>query len=293
MEIVVASGKGGTGKTFLASNLAILIDEELDGAVAADADVEAPDLVLAMGGEKRLLKSREIWESMKASIDYELCNRCLKCVDVCMFDAIRLVDGEPEIIEEFCEGCGACAHVCPMNAISFRKTRTGKIYSVETMAGVKTTTGDLEIGGRNTGELVYLVREEAKEFARKDHVKNIIIDSAPGIGCPVISSLSGAELLIIVVEPTSQSLTGAKRLLKVAESFKMKVTYVVNKFDLNEEFLKTIDSELGLECVGKIPYDSKVPSSYSMMRPMAIYGMDTRAGRALKEVFENLGSWIT
>jgi len=293
MEIVVASGKGGTGKTFLASNLAILINEELDGAVAADADVEAPDLVLAMGGEKRLLKSREIWESMKASIDYELCNRCLKCVDVCMFDAIRLVDGEPEIIEEFCEGCGACAHVCPMNAISFRKTRTGKIYSVETMAGVKTTTGDLEIGGRNTGELVYLVREEAKEFARKDHVKNIIIDSAPGIGCPVISSLSGAELLIIVVEPTSQSLTGAKRLLKVAESFKMKVTYVVNKFDLNEEFLKTIDSELGLECVGKIPYDSKVPSSYSMMRPMAIYGMDTRAGRALKEVFENLRSWIT
>ena len=293
MEIVVASGKGGTGKTFLASNLAILINEELDGAVAADADVEAPDLVLAMGGEKRLLKSREIWESMKASIDYELCNRCLKCVDVCMFDAIRLVDGEPEIIEEFCEGCGACAHVCPMNAISFRKTRTGKIYSVETMAGVKTTTGDLEIGGRNTGELVYLVREEAKEFARKDHVKNIIIDSAPGIGCPVISSLSGAELLIIVVEPTSQSLTGAKRLLKVAESFKMKVTYVVNKFDLNEEFLKTIDSELGLECVGKIPYDSKVPSSYSMMKPMAIYGMDTRAGRALKEVFENLRSWIT
>jgi len=293
MEIVVASGKGGTGKTFLASNLAILIDEELDGAVAADADVEAPDLVLAMGGEKRLLKSREIWESMKASIDYELCNRCLKCVDVCMFDAIRLVDGEPEIIEEFCEGCGACAHVCPMNAISFRKTRTGKIYSVETMAGVKTTTGDLEIGGRNTGELVYLVREEAKEFARKDHVKNIIIDSAPGIGCPVISSLSGAELLIIVVEPTSQSLTGAKRLLKVAESFKMKVTYVVNKFDLNEEFLKTIDSELGLEWLGKIPYDSKVPSSYSMMKPMAIYGMDTRAGRALKEVFENLRSWIT
>ncbi|RLG00815.1 MAG: hypothetical protein DRN49_02465, partial [Thaumarchaeota archaeon] len=247
MEIVVASGKGGTGKTFLASNLAILIDEKLDGAVAADADVEAPDLILAMGGEKRLLKSREIWESMKASIDYKLCNRCLKCVSVCMFDAIRLVDGKPEIIEEFCEGCGACAHVCPVNAISFRKTRTGRIYSVETMAGIKTTTGDLEIGGRNTGELVYLVREEAKELARKDHVKNIIIDSAPGIGCPVISSLSGADLLIIVVEPTPQSLTGAKRLLKVAESFKMKVTYVVNKFDLNEEFLKTIDSELGLE----------------------------------------------
>ncbi|HDJ67286.1 MAG TPA: 4Fe-4S dicluster domain-containing protein [Nitrososphaeria archaeon] len=293
MEIVVASGKGGTGKTFLASNLAILINERLDGAVAADADVEAPDLVLAMGGEKKLLRSREIWESMKASIDYKLCNRCLKCVDVCMFDAIRLVDGEPRIIEEFCEGCGACAHVCPANAISFRRTRTGRIYSVETVAGVKTTTGDLEIGGRNTGDLVYLVREEAKEIARGDHVKNIVIDSAPGIGCPVISSLSGADLLIIVVEPTSQSLKGAKRLLKVAESFKMKVTYVANKFDLNEDFLKTIDSELGLECVGKIPYDSEVPSSYSMMKPIAIHGMDTRAGKALKEVFENLRSWIT
>lgn len=293
MEIVVASGKGGTGKTFLASNLAILINERLNGAVAADADVEAPDLVLAMGGEKELLKSREIWESMKASIDYKLCTRCLRCVDVCMFDAIRVIDGEPKIIEEFCEGCRACAHVCPVNAISFRKARTGRIYSVETVVGVKTVTGDLEIGGRNTGELVYLVREEAKEFAIKDHVNNIVIDSAPGIGCPVISSLSGADLLIIVVEPTRQSLNGAKRLLKVAESFKMKITYVVNKFDLNEEFLKTIDSELRLECVGKIPYDSEVPSSYSMMKPIAIRGMDTRAGRALKDVFENLRSWIT
>lgn len=293
MEIVVASGKGGTGKTFLASNLAILINERLDGAVAADADVEAPDLVLAMGGERRLLRSREVWESMKASIDYNLCNRCLKCVDVCMFDAIRLVDGEPRIIEEFCEGCGACAHVCPANAISFRRTRTGRIYSVETAAGVKTTTGDLEIGGRNTGDLVYLVREEAKEIARGDHAKNIVIDSAPGIGCPVISSLSGADLLIIVVEPTPQSLNGAKRLLKIAESFKMKVTYVVNKFDLNEEFIKVIDSELGLECVGRIPYDSEAPSSYSMMRPIAIHGMDTKAGKALKDVFENLESWIT
>jgi len=292
MEIVVASGKGGTGKTFLASNLAILINERLDGAVAADADVEAPDLVLAMGGEKKLLRSREVWESMKASIDYKLCNRCLRCVDVCMFDAIRLVDGEPRIIEEFCEGCGACAHVCPANAISFRRTRTGRIYSVETTAGVKTATGDLEIGGRNSGDLVYLVREEAKEIARGDHVKNIVIDSAPGIGCPVISSLSGADLLIIVVEPTPQSLNGAKRLLKVAEAFKMKVTYVVNKFDLNEEFLKAIDSELELECVGRIPYDSEVPSSYSMMKPIAIHGMATRAGKALKEVFENLESWI-
>ena len=293
MEIVVASGKGGTGKTFLASNLAILINERLDGAVAADADVEAPDLVLAMGGERRLLRNREIWESMKASIDHKLCNRCLKCIDVCMFDAITLVDGRPKIIQEFCEGCGACGHVCPVNAIRFRRTRTGRIYSVETAAGVKAAAGDLEIGGRNTGELVYLVREEANELARGDQVKNIVIDSAPGIGCPVISSLSGADLLIIVVEPTPQSLKGAKRLLRVAESFKMKVTYVVNKFDLNERFLKTIGSELGLECAGRIPYDPEVPSSYSMMRPIAVHGMDTRAGRALEEVFENLGSWIT
>jgi len=292
MEIVVASGKGGTGKTFLASNLAIFMDEEIGETLAIDADVEAPDLVLALGGEERIIWAEEVRESMKAVIDYRLCDRCMRCMDVCMFEAIKVMeDGRPSIIDELCEGCGACAYVCPAQAISFKRTLTGRIYSAETRSGITALTGDLEIGGRNSGELVYLLRRKAEELASRKRASRIVIDSAPGIGCPVISSLSGADLLIIVVEPIPQSLMGAERLLKIAEAFKLKTAYVVNKFNLNEGFVEKISERLELECIGKIPYDPKVPLSYTWMRPIIMYWPEAEAGRALKEVFEGLESW--
>lgn len=288
MEIVVASGKGGTGKTFLASNLAIFFDRGLGGAVAADADVEAPDLVLALGGERAVISRKEVWESAKASIAYNLCTGCMRCLDVCGFDAVIVENSRPKIVAEFCEGCGACTIVCPSKAISLRKTLTGYLSTVESASGIHVVMGDLEIGGRNTGHIVYAVRKDAKRLAEQLRKEIIVIDAAPGIGCPVVSSLSGADVLLIVVEPTPQSLQGARRVLKVAEAFKLKAYLVLNKYDLNEEFSKKVCRELGLEVVGSVPYEEEVVESYTMMKPIALTSSGGKVRAALEEVFRNI-----
>ncbi len=294
MEIAVASGKGGTGKTFITSNLALLFDRELGGAVAVDADVEAPDLALALGGEKKVLWKREIWESAKASINYALCDGCGKCFEVCAFDAIIFEEGsKPKIIREFCEGCTACMRVCPRKAITIEKTRTGWLSAVETAHGVNVVTGDLEVGGRNSGEIVFTAREEAKKLSEKTGKKIILIDCAPGIGCPVVSSLSGADLLLLVVEPVPQSLQGAKRILKLAESFRLKAYCILNKYDLSEEYSRKIPEELGLEVIGKIPYDESVVESYTMMKPIILDNRENAVKRSLVELFENLAKELS
>ena len=288
MEIVIASGKGGTGKTFLASNISIFFDRRLGGAVAADADVEAPDLVLALGGEKTIISRREVWESAKAHIDDGLCTGCMKCLEVCSFDAITVEDSRPKIIEEFCEGCGACAIICPSKAINVEEALTGHLLTVESASGIHVVMGDLEVGGRNTGHIVYAVREDAKKLAGRLGKRFVIVDAAPGIGCPVVSSLSGADVLLIVVEPTPQSLQGARRVLEVARAFRLRSYLVLNKYDLSEEFSKRVCEKLGLDVLGWIPYDEEIVESYTMMKPIALAGSRSRVRSALKEVFEAL-----
>ena len=288
LEIVVASGKGGTGKTFLSSNLSLFLERELGGAVGVDADVEAPDLALALGGVKRVLKRREIWESAKAEISYDLCDGCGKCLEVCMFDALETRDSKPKVLERFCEGCGACSIVCPRSAINIRRTLTGLLLEVETLHGMQVVTGDLRVGGRNTGHLVYEAREAGKKLAREIGKKFVVIDAAPGIGCPVISSLSGADLLLLVVEPIPQSLQGAKRLLEVARAFKLTSYCILNKYDLNETFSERIQEELGLNVIGKVPYDEGVVESYTAMTPIILRGSKSEAKAALEEIFQKM-----
>ena len=289
MEIVVASGKGGTGKTFIASNLTLFFEKNLGGAVAVDADVEAPDLALALGGEKNVLWKKDVWESARAVVNYDLCDGCGECLDVCMFDAITTSkDGKPSIAEEFCEGCGACSIVCPRKAIRIEPVLTGWILGLETESGVYVVMGDLEVGGRNTGHVVYLARNEAKKMASEKRKSHVIVDAAPGIGCPVISSVSGSDLLIIVVEPTPQSLQGAKRVLKVAEAFNVQSYCILNKYDLNPSFSEKIPEKLGVKMIGKIPYDEEVAESYTMMKPIISEPGDSAVKSALREVFENL-----
>ncbi len=287
LEIAVASGKGGTGKTFIASNLILFFEKnDLGGAIGVDADVEAPDLALALGGEEKVILKREVRESVKASVNYDLCDGCLECLKVCNFDAIILEGSKPKIINEFCEGCGACSIICPRKAIMLRETVTGWLSIVETASGVRIVKGDLEIGGRNTGHVVYMARNEAKKLAEEAGKRFIIVDCAPGIGCPVVSSLSGADYLLLVVEPTPQSLQGAKRILEIAKAFKIKSYCILNKYDLNEEFSRKIPEELGLEAIGKIPYDEKVVESYTMMKPIMLSEADGKIKQALDELFE-------
>jgi len=288
LEIVVASGKGGTGKTFIASNLTLFLKERMGNVVSLDADIEAPDLLTALGGPKNILKQHEIWDSAKAEIDYSKCVHCMRCLKVCSFHALREKSGRIEIIPEFCEGCGACKYVCPTNAITYKKTRTGVIYIAQCRLGVPVVTGDLEVGQRNLGHLVYEAKKVAKKVAEEVNSKHIIVDAAAGIGCPVISSLAGADVLLIVVEPTPQSLKGAKRLLQVAEKFNLEKFMIINKYDLNREFSRKINDYFKTRILGRIPYNEDVIESYTAMNPILVYKPGSPISKTLKEIFQTL-----
>jgi len=288
LELVVVSGKGGTGKTFIASNLLYYLNKHVSiPSVGADADVEAPDLVLALSSRHKTEKCVEIYESRKARINYDKCIglSCLECTRVCMFKAIDVVGDRPAVIEENCEGCTACSIVCKANAITYYTKLTGRIclYRIDT---VPIVSGDLEVGERNSGHLVYKVREFAKDVCREFRYKHIVIDAAAGIGCPVISSLVGADKAIIVVEPTPQSIEGALRILKLAKLMNVHTYVVINKHDLNEEFSKKISDVLDAEILGMIPYDYAAVKAYANMQPLIAYNPHSKASKHLLKVLE-------
>ena len=292
MEIVVASGKGGTGKTFISSNLLFFLNSFGIPSVGADADVEAPDLILAVGDCLEKISSKEVYESEKAMILDDKCIRCGACKSVCGYEAIEYVDNEMVVIEYLCDGCGACRLVCPSDAINFYTKLTGKISICKCSDGIYVVTGDLEIGEKNSGHLVYEVKKVAHEILNEINARHVIVDSAPGVGCPVISSISGADILIIVVEPSLQSLQGAKKLREIAGHFNVKTFVVINKYDLNLNLCSKISSILDAEVIGRIPYDEKVVQSYTSMIPIIEYDRDSKASRALLEMFSNLADKV-
>lgn len=285
-EIVIASGKGGTGKTFLSSNLLYYISEICGKpSIGVDADAEAPDLALALGDYVEVYSREEVQESRKAVINYDTCSRCLTCAEVCRFNAIVVEDSEPKIIEEYCEGCGACSIVCTTGSITYKITRTGWIIYGKTRHGPEVVTADLAVSGRNTGHLVYEARERAKNL--KKELEYIIVDAAPGIGCPVISSIVGANLLIICVEPTPQSYQGCLRLIDLATKVGIKYLVIINKHNLNPEFAQNIEKELGNSVIGKIPYSDIVVKSYVEMVPVLKVD-NTEFSKNIQMIFEQI-----
>lgn len=286
IEIVVASGKGGTGKTFISSNLLYYFKSSDLKCVGVDADAEAPDLALALGDYAHIKDIKEVYESRKASIDYSKCTLCLNCLNHCRFSAIELHENVPKIVEEYCEGCGACALVCPAEAISFREVLTGRIIVGTTRSDVDVVTSDLEVSGRNTGHLVYLARETAKRIY--PNIDIIVVDAAAGIGCPVISSIVGSTHLVVVVEPTPQSLQGAKRLVELAKILNVDYSVVINKADLNRDFIEEIHRSFGSKIIGEIPYSKHVIDSYVEMKPLLEYRRDSDISKTLTSIFDKL-----
>ncbi len=284
MEVVVASGKGGTGKTFLASNLSFYLKKEFGDVVAADADVEAPDLLVSLGGARQLFWKEDFYGTLRPIIDLESCVRCWRCVEACEYRAIFKGGNGPVIDYDKCEGLGTCALVCPVEAIGLEKTHTGIIYAAESNMGIPVVTGDLDLGQGSSGRLVYVLKEKAFKLALSKGAKYRVIDAAPGIGCPVISSIAGSDLLVVVVEPTPQSVKGAERLLKVSEILKVKAVAVVNKYDLNPNFARSLSKRLKVEVAGLIPYDDAVIKSYSSMVPLLEFRPDSKAAKATREV---------
>ena len=250
-EFVVISGKGGTGKTSITAAFASLAEN----AVFADCDVDAADLHLIL---KPKVKKTMSFHGLKiASIDKDKCIDCKKCYNHCKFEAI---DEEINLIKERCEGCSVCAYVCPVKAIQMIDRDSGFSYMSETRFGPM-AHAVLKTAEVASGKLVTVVRNNAKTLAEEKKKDLIIIDGPPGIGCPVISSITGVDLVLIVTEPTLSAIHDLERILDVAEHFEIPAVVCINKYDINTENTEKIEQyciEKNIDVVGKLPYNTVV-----------------------------------
>lgn len=250
-ELTVISGKGGTGKTSITAAFASLAEH----AVFADCDVDAADLHLIL---KPTIKKTMKFHGLKiASIDKTLCIDCKKCYDSCRFHAI---DEEINLIKRSCEGCGVCAYVCPVDAITMMDRESGFAYLSETRFGPM-AHAVLNTAEEASGKLVTVVRNNAKQLAEEKKKDLILIDGPPGIGCPVIASITGVDLVLIVTEPTLSAIHDLERVLGVAQHFHIPAVVCINKSSINTENTSTIEQyckKQNIRIVGKLPYDTTI-----------------------------------
>ncbi len=281
-EIVIISGKGGTGKTTVIGSFAALARQ----AVLADADVDAPNLHLLLSPET--VEERPFAGAGVAIISEDLCIECGRCEKVCQFAAIRDFRVDPRR----CEGCATCTLVCPVDAIEMEEQDTGRIFLSETRFG-PLIHARLHAGGEATGRLVTEVRRIAQETAEQKGAQLILTDGSPGIGCPVIASLTGAQAAVAVAEPTPSGLHDLRRVIEVASYLRVPVGVCVNKWDINEEVAGQIESEaraLGAEVLGRIPFDAAVEEAMAEGVPLVTAG-ESPAADAITALWERVSEW--
>ncbi|NCC23231.1 MAG: (4Fe-4S)-binding protein [Alphaproteobacteria bacterium] len=250
-EIVVVSGKGGTGKTSLLASFALLAEEP----VVADCDVDAADLHLIL--EPIVRKTHDFISGYEAEVMPDLCDSCGACLNLCRFDAIR-GDGGPFVIDPHgCEGCGTCAAFCPRDAVALRERHCGVWMVSETRAGPM-AHARLGIAAENSGKLVSTVRREARRLASERKRDLILIDGPPGTGCPVIASIGGASLVLVVTEPTVSGEHDLRRILELARHFRVPACVTVNKWDISPAMTNRIERgarTMGADVLGRVRYD--------------------------------------
>lgn len=251
-EIVVISGKGGTGKTTVSAALATLAGPR---AIIADCDVDAADLHLLL--QPDFAVAEDFFSGETASINPEVCISCGKCAEVCRFDAIRTDDDFYTVDPLSCEGCGYCSKVCPVQAITNHPRLSGQWFISKIKTGSSMVHARLGIGADNSGKLVAKVKNEAKALADKELKEFIITDGSPGIGCPVVSSLSGAHYVVLVTEPTVSGLHDLIRVYEVVRRFRIPAGCIINKADLNPaktDEIKQFLREAGIAHLADIPF---------------------------------------
>lgn len=285
-ELVILSGKGGTGKTSLTAAFASLATNNM----LCDADVDAADLHLIMSPEVR--ETHDFVGGNEALIQPDVCTGCGLCMELCRFDAVKKVSGADifHIDPIDCEGCGVCVDLCPENAIDFPEKTCGRWFASETRFG-KMIHARLGIAEENSGRLVALVRDEARKRVMKQHLDLLITDGPPGIGCPVIASIGHANAVLIVTEPTVSGIHDMERVAKLAAHFKMAAMVCINKYDLNPDQTRAIEKiarEKNLDLVGKIPFDPAFTHAMIQARSIVETHEDSAAAGAVKEIWEKV-----
>ena len=303
-QIVIISGKGGTGKTIVTASFASLVRATSScEAVMADCDVDAADLHILL--HPSVKEKHEFKGGKMAVIDKEKCTECGKCAEVCRFEAIKEIRSEKKArggypqfsipksvfyIESLsCEGCGVCSYICPEKAIRMEEKISGEWYISETKYG-PFVHAKMGIAEENSGKLVTVVRENAKTVAERESFDYVIIDGPPGIGCPAIASLSGVNSALVVTEPSVSGIHDMERIIEVAGHFGIPTVVCINKYDLNIKNTKAIEKycqSSNISVIGKIPFDEIVIKALTNRMPVVEYS-DSQVTKEIKSMWEKI-----
>lgn len=295
--IGIISGKGGVGKTSLTASIASLVkDDNLVNAIVLDCDVDAPNLALILPADsnERIIKV-DTFTTLKATFLNEKCVHCRKCIDdhFCEFNALKWndINSIPNIDYLACEGCGACKVLCPEHAFQINQVKSGEIIYYNTRIGQPLIYGKTRLGSTTSGKLVSDVKEYAKGINNFEMYNLILIDGPPGIGCPVIATVSGLDYVITITEPTPSGLHDLERAIEVVQQFNIAFGIVINKCDLKSPFqekFKNYIEKTGHTIFGKIPFDLSVPKAMSFAEPVVTFAPDSKASLAIKKIYERL-----
>ena len=284
-QIVVISGKGGTGKTIFSASFAVLAENH----VMADCDVDAANLELLLNSGAR--QTHLFSGSKTAVMKQEKCSACGQCREVCRFGAVHKEDdGIYRIDPVACEGCAVCSHICPEEAIRMEPAESGKWYISQTDYAPM-VHANLGIGEESSGKLVSEVRQNAKKIAKEQNRDLIIIDGPPGIGCPVIASLSGVDLALVVTEPSCSGIQDMERVIQTAAHFQTDIACVVNKFDINLEQTKAAAEwcrKQNVPFLGKIPFDEKIVEAMVQGIPPVAANHNSPGAESIRKVWDKV-----
>jgi len=286
MEIAVISGKGGTGKSSISAAFATL-----DGMIVlADCDVDAANLYLLFNPTHE--EETVYTGGHKAVINIEKCSNCGICKDYCRFDSISLLNGRINISEISCDGCFLCYRICPEEAITMIRNDKSRMYS-GTFRNGKMVYGRLAPGEENSGKLVNLVREKSKQIAEENNLKTIILDGPPGIGCAVISTITGVDKVVIVTEPTISGLSDLERTVEVIKKFNLPAYVIINKYDLNQSVSEQISDwcrQNVITIAGMLPFEKDVTRAMVESISITEFNPDLIISKKIKSIWNQITS---